>query len=74
MLEPSVKLRLHERYQQMDAEGKLLSRSQLDAYYSTFRSRFGPDQLANLDGNALLETMHAQGNKDSLVYPASTCS
>jgi 5-methylcytosine-specific restriction protein B len=35
---------------------------------TTFRSRFGPDQLANLDGEALLETMHAHGNKDSLVY------
>jgi 5-methylcytosine-specific restriction protein B len=68
LLEPSVKQRLLERYQQMNAEGKLLSRSQLDAYYSTFRSRFGPDRLANLDGEALLETMHAHGNKDSLVY------
>jgi 5-methylcytosine-specific restriction protein B len=68
MLETSVKQRLLECYQRMNAEGKLLSRSQLDAYYSTFRSRFGPDQLANLDGEALLETMHAHGNKDSLVY------
>lgn len=68
MLEPSVKQRLLERYQQMNAEGKLLSSSQLDAYYATFRTRFGPDQLASLDGEALLETMHAHGNKDSLVY------
>jgi 5-methylcytosine-specific restriction protein B len=68
MLESTVKRRLLERYQQLNAEGKLLSRSQLDGYYSTFRSRFGPDQLANLDGTALLETMHAHGNKDSLVY------
>ena len=61
MLEPSVKHRLIERYQQLNAKGELLSRGQLDAYYSTFRSRFGPDQLANLDGQALLETMHAHG-------------
>ena len=38
------------------------------ACYRTFRSRFGPDVLARLDGEELLETMHAHGNKDSLVY------
>ncbi|MBI1917617.1 MAG: AAA family ATPase [Planctomycetes bacterium] len=67
MLEPSVKQKLLQRVQQLNAEGKLLSRAQLDQYYGTFRSRFGPDKLANLDGEALLNTMHAQ-NKDSLVY------
>src|SRR5262245_12161712 len=68
MLEPSIKQRLLERYEQMNAEGKLLSPTQLDGFYSTFRSRFGPDVLSNLDGEALLETMHAHGNRDSLVY------
>lgn len=68
MLEPSIKQRLLERYQQMNAEGKLLSPTQLDGFYSTFRSRFGPDVLSNLDGEALLEAMHAHGNRDSLVY------
>lgn len=68
MLEPTIKRRILERYQQLYAEGKLLSRSQLDQFYKTFRDRFGPDKLANLDGEALLETMHAHGNKDSLVY------
>src|SRR5262249_5723658 len=57
-----------ERYQQMNAEGKLLSRSQLNQFYSAFRDRFGPDKLSTLDGEALLETMHDIGNKDSLVY------
>lgn len=68
MLEPSVKQRIQERCQQMNAEGKLLFRAQLDQFYKTFRDRFGPDKLANLDGEALLATMHAHGNKDSLVY------
>ena len=67
MLEPSVKQKLLQRIQQLNAEGKLPSRAQLDQYYGTFRSRFGPDKLANLDGEALLTTMHAPG-KDSLVY------
>src|SRR5262245_58783570 len=68
MLEPTIKQKLLQCVQKFSTEGKLLSRAQLDQYYSTFRIRFGPDQLANLDGEALLETMHAHGNKDSLVY------
>jgi 5-methylcytosine-specific restriction protein B len=68
MLEPSVKRKIQERYQQLNSDGKLLSRPQLEQFYKTFRDRFGPDKLANLDGEALLETMHAHGNKDSLVY------
>src|SRR5690349_9771144 len=68
MLEPAVKQKLRQRLQQMNNEGKLLSRSQLEQFYGAFRNRFGPDKLANLDGEALLTTMHAHGNKDSLVY------
>src|SRR5437870_4997777 len=69
MLEPSVKQKLLRRVQQLNAEGKLLSRIQLDQYYATFRNRFGPDKLASLDGKALLTTMQPQpGNKDSLAY------
>ena len=66
MLDPSVRHRLQDRYQQLNAEGKLLSRAQLDQFYAAFRGRFGPDVLAGLDGEALLDLMHAQ--KDSLVY------
>src|ERR1700692_4037487 len=68
MLAPTVITKLRDRVQQLNAEGKLLSRTQLDQYYGTFRSRFGPDKLANLDGAALLKTMNALGTKDSLVY------
>src|SRR2546430_4914862 len=59
---------LRERYKSLVNGGKLLSNEQLASYYSTFRSRFGPEKLKNLDGEALLETMHSHGNKDSLVY------
>jgi hypothetical protein len=38
----------------------------LDQYCATFRSRFGPEKLASLDGEALLNTMLAPG-KDSLA-------
>src|SRR6476646_5409557 len=68
MLDPAVRKRLSEHAQQMRAEGKLLLREKLDGYYAVFRSRFGPDRLAAMDGEPLLETMHAHGNKDSLVY------
>lgn len=68
MLEPSVKQRLLDRNREMSAQGTLLTQDQLTEYYATFRARFGPEQLAALDGEALLETMHAHGNRDSLVY------
>lgn len=66
MIDPLVKQRLLERLQRLKAEGRLLSRAQLDGYYAAFRERFGPEVLADLDGEALLETMH--NREDSLVY------
>ena len=68
MLDDRIKARIQDDHRKLTADGKLLSRERLDACYRTFRSRFGPDVLARLDGEELLETMHAHGNKDSLVY------
>jgi 5-methylcytosine-specific restriction protein B len=68
MLDDRIKSRILGDHKRLVADGKLPSNSQLDAYYRTFRSRFGPDVLAGLDGEDLLETMHSLGNKDSLVY------
>jgi 5-methylcytosine-specific restriction protein B len=59
---------IKEIYQRLNGEGELLSRTQLAKYYDVFRQRFGPDKLASLDGEALLETIHNHGNRDSLVY------
>jgi 5-methylcytosine-specific restriction protein B len=42
--------------------------ARLEEYYATFRLRFGPEVLANLDGEALLIAMHNHGDHDSLVY------
>jgi len=36
--------------------------------YELFRSRFGPEQLQSLDGEALLENLFNHSNRDSLVY------
>lgn len=44
------------------------SPDQLNGYDATSRSRFGPEQLGGLNGEALLETTHAHGQRDSLVY------
>ena len=68
MLDDRIKSRILDDHKKLQAEGKLLSRAQLDACYRTFRARFGPDVLARLDGEELLETMHTHGNRDSLVY------
>lgn len=68
MLDPTVRDKLRDRYRQLETEGKIVPRAQLDQYYATFRARFGPDRLSALDGEPLLEAMHGQGGKDSLAY------
>ena len=67
-LDETIAQELKKLYQELESERKLLSQEQLENYYNTFRSRFGPERLKNLDGEALLETMHSHGTKDSLVY------
>src|SRR6266487_5630002 len=59
---------LKATYKSLQDEGKLISSEQLEKYYSTFRTRFGPDKLKNLDGEALLNIMYDMQNRDSLVY------
>src|SRR5205085_2837484 len=67
-LDERIVQELKDLYKSLESEGKLLSNEELAGYYSTFRNRFGPDKLKNLDGEALLEIMYGPGNKDSLVY------
>src|SRR6266851_3115361 len=67
VLDNRVAEELKELYKSLEDQGKLLSREQLVEYYGTFSSRFGPDKLKNLDGEALLNIMHDIGNRDSLV-------
>ena len=68
MLEERLKNKLLETHMRMRVSGQLLSPSQLDHCYAEFRSRFAPDVLRQLDGERLLNTMHAHGSKESLVY------
>src|SRR5216684_8382159 len=67
-LDPRIVGELKATCKSMEEEGELLTKDQLMHYYGTFRARFGPERLKALNGVDLLETMHAHGNKDSLVY------
>ena len=50
MLDDKVLQDLKDTQARLSAEGKLPSRTQLVAYYDTFRRRFGPERLSSLDG------------------------
>src|SRR6266487_2271583 len=67
-LDERIVQELKALHKKLNDEAKLLSDEQLAQYYSTFRNRFGPDKLKNLDGEVLLDTMYKFGNRDSLVY------
>ncbi|MEQ8789893.1 MAG: AAA family ATPase [Pirellulaceae bacterium] len=68
MLEESVRERLAAHYEQLKQDGSLPGRERFQEYFNTFRRKFGPEKLASVDGVALLELMHAHGNRESLVY------
>jgi 5-methylcytosine-specific restriction protein B len=67
-LDPRVERSLRDAYDALQKRGELLPTERLQASYAAFRSRFGPNALNSLDGIALLNAMHAHGNKESLVY------
>jgi 5-methylcytosine-specific restriction protein B len=68
ILDEKLAARLRQQHEQRLANGELLPPTKLQGYYDTFHRRFGPEVLRNLDGEALLTTMHEHGNRDSLVY------
>lgn len=67
-LDPRIEQGLRSALDAVARRGELLSKERLQEGYATFRDHFGPEKLKSLDGEALLETMHAHGNKESLVY------
>jgi 5-methylcytosine-specific restriction protein B len=68
ILDERIAQDLRERYKTLESEGIMLSKEQLAQYYNTFRNKFGPEKLKNLDGEALLNTMHEFANRSSLAY------
>ncbi|UKJ75929.1 AAA family ATPase [Azospirillum brasilense] len=60
---------LGERRDRLAADGALLSPADIDRHTMAFRDRFGPERLARLDGEDLLDVMHGRGRgNESLVY------
>jgi hypothetical protein len=47
ILDERVAQDLRKSYTSLQDEGNLRSNEQIEKYYSTFRSRFGPDKLKN---------------------------
>ena len=69
MLKEAVRNHLKHQYGLLLEKGQLPTREEkLREYYATFRGRFAPEKLLKLDGEDLLNTIHAHGNRDSLVY------
>jgi 5-methylcytosine-specific restriction enzyme B len=68
LIHPKLADELNSLAESLAAEGSLLSRKKLQGFYDTFRREFGPEVLRSLDGQELLERMHAHGGQDSLVY------
>jgi 5-methylcytosine-specific restriction enzyme B len=66
MLTEQLKAKLLNRVEQLTNERRVLSPEQLGVCYASFRTHFGPDRLAALEGQALLETMH--GSKEAMAY------
>jgi hypothetical protein len=68
MLEEIVRNHLKHQHEQLLEKGQLPTRDKLRECYANFRGRFAPEKLLQLDGEELLNTIHARGNRDSLVY------
>jgi 5-methylcytosine-specific restriction enzyme B len=68
ILNPTTTNKIREQYDVLLATGEVLPDEKLAEYYETFRKKFGPNRLAGLDGEELLNYMHNSSNKDSLVY------
>jgi len=67
-LDAGIQPSLRTYYESLLKSGQLLTKERLAECYALFRERFGLERLQSLDGETLLNTMHAHGNHDSLVY------
>lgn len=66
-LDERIRQELLELYEKMYNAGELRVGADLEKCYTTFRQKWGPDKLLELDGEALLNAMHGPG-KESLAY------
>lgn len=68
VLTDEQKKQILEKYQQLLSENKLATEQQYTQEYARFRECFGPQVLAGLDGEALLNLLQDPGNRDGLIY------
>jgi 5-methylcytosine-specific restriction enzyme B len=68
MIEMSIAEPLKQGYAQMREKERFPNREAIDRYLATFQRQFGPERLRELQGEELLNSLHAHGTKDSLVY------
>ena len=68
MLDQRLTEALKKVHESLLQGGQLLSPERLDKCCALFKTRFGPDVLRKLQGDELLNLLHARPSKDSLVY------
>jgi 5-methylcytosine-specific restriction enzyme B len=72
-LDARVEQSLRTCYESLLKRGELMTKERLSECYALFRDRFGPERLKNLDGDVLLNSMHAHGSQDSLTPHKRWC-
>ena len=68
LLTEEQKQQILNKHQQLISENQLATEQQYTQEYARFRDRFGPQVLAGLDGEALLNLLQDTGNRDGLIY------
>lgn len=68
LLNKTIVTRIRAQHEKLSETDEVLPEERLVGYYRVFREKFGPERLASLDGEALLNLMHDSSNRDSLVY------
>jgi 5-methylcytosine-specific restriction protein B len=70
LLEPRLAAELNAKLDSGLASGDLMTSNQIAQHLALFRSRYGPDVLRGLDGEALLRQMHGRQDNESrcLMY------
>ena len=67
-LDTRIEKSLRDVLDALESLGELPLKESLETNWAAFRARFGPDVSKSLKIPALLNIMHAHGNRDSLVY------
>lgn len=68
LLNKTIVTRIRAQHEKLSETDEVLPEERLVGYYRVFREKFGPERLASLDGEALLNLMHDSSNRESLVY------